>query len=211
MAGFSPPDYIAPLASPPAPATEVDGVLVTWDAPPAAPPAPATEVDGVPVDWDAPLAVPSGSATEIGPHTRTLTVVDASPAVGETWSVVVNGTTVTHTVVDTDPGAPVVPQTQNQIAAALELLIEALPGVSASVLNNVVTVVPAAPLSHVTVSSPATSGGGSLTLASSGTAMNFNPQPVPDATPGTEVDGVPVSWDPPAAAPDGGAWVLTES
>jgi hypothetical protein len=56
-----------------------------------------------------------------------------------------------------------------------------------------------------------TDGSGTSTRTLAGTPTNFNPQPVPDATPGTEVDGVPVTWDPPAATPDGGAWVLTES
>ena len=56
-----------------------------------------------------------------------------------------------------------------------------------------------------------TDGSGTSTRALTGTPMNYNPQPVPDATPGTEVDGAPVDWTPPSATPDGGAWTLAQS
>jgi hypothetical protein len=137
------------------------------------------KVNNVSVSWENPLDVPSGGNGYISPRTWALTVVDASPAVGETWYARLNGALVSHTVTDTDPGAPVVPQTQNQIAASLELLIEAASGVSSAAVANVVTAVPVAPLADLTVSSPATSGGGTFTAASSGTPTGFDPQPTP--------------------------------
>lgn len=57
-----------------------------------------------------------------------------------------------------------------------------------------------------------TDGSGTSTRSLSGTPMNYDPQPVPEPLT-AEVDGVPMSatHDDPAATPDGGAWVLTES
>jgi hypothetical protein len=57
-----------------------------------------------------------------------------------------------------------------------------------------------------------TDGSGTSTLSSTGTAMDYDPQPIPQPLT-AEVDGVPMSatHDDPAAVPSGSDWVLTQS
>lgn len=163
--GFNPPDYESPLAAPSGSATEIDGVPKNY-SPPAAPPSVATEVDGQPVPWDPPSATPSGSATQIADSSDSaeweLTVTDEG-AIGDVWTLWVNGTPVDYLVGSDEwvlevltPGAPgdtwevhvgaltasyVVQalDTAALVAAGLDAALEALAGVTSSSVGAVVT------------------------------------------------------------------------
>lgn len=128
------------------------------------------QVDGVPVTWDDPLSVPSGANGVVNPDAWVLEITDPG-APGDAWTLWVNGVPSVHTAGSdewdlqiTDPGAEddvwtvtvldedaqytvLLGDTADDVAAGLELAIEALTGVAASVATDTVTItldVPAA-------------------------------------------------------------------